>query len=145
MRILSLFFLLLITSLSQAQPEKERLAFIGSFTEAVSAHDGDRVIAHLTESYVNAQLKEFLNNNKDQFLDELFGGMIEGTEEWINLDFHAIDSIEFVELKETGNSTWEVTFMIKSGSVVVLSELTLFALKKKKKSKLKYGFEGAVG
>lgn len=145
MRLLSLLFLLTITPLSQAQPEKERLAFIGSFTEAVAAHDGDKVIAHLTESYVNTQLKEFLHNNKDQFLDELFTGMIADSEEWINLDFYAIDSIEFVELTETGNSSWEVIFKIKSGSVVFLSDLTLFAFKKKKKGKYKYGFEGAVG
>lgn len=145
MRILSLLFLLFICKLSHAQPEKERLEFISSFTEAVAAHDGDKVISHLTESYVNGQLKEFLQNNKDQFFDELFGGMIEGTEEWINLDFHAIDSVEFMELKEIGNSAWEVTFRIKSGPTVAVSDLTLLAFKKKKKGKYKYGFEGAVG
>jgi hypothetical protein len=145
MRVLLVFFFFVTSLQSQAQPETERLSFINSFIGAVTAHDGDKVIAHLTENYVNTQLKEFLHNNKDQFLDELFGGMIEGTEEWINLDFHAIESIEFIELKETGESSWEVTFRIKSGSVYALSDLTLYAFKKKKKAKFKYGFEGAVG
>lgn len=145
MRVFFLLFILVHSTMSFSQPEKDRLAFVGTFTNAVQAHDGDKVISLLTESYVKTQLKEFLHNNKDQFLDELFGGMIEGTEEWMNLEFYAIDSIEFVEFKETGGATWDVTFMIKTGSITVLSELTLIATKKKKKGKYTYGFEGAVG
>lgn len=144
MRFLFFLFILTSSSLSLAQPEKDRLAFVETFIHAVEAHDGDKVISYLKEGYVKTQLKEFLKNNKDQFLDELFGGMIEGTEEWMNVDFHAIDSMEFVEFKETGETSWEVTFRIKSGSIYVISDLTLIAMKKKKK-KFIYGFEGAVG
>jgi hypothetical protein len=145
MRTSFLILILLFPFLIVAQPEKERLAFVNSFTTAVAAHDGDKVIGNLTESYVHTQLKEFLHNNKDQFLDELFGGMIEGTEDWMNVDFHAIDKIEFVEFKETGETSWDVTFRIKTGSTTVMSELSLIASQKKKKGKFKYGFEGAVG
>jgi len=117
---------------------KEQIAFVNKFIAAVEAHDQDAVLSMTDKNYRKEQLK-FLEGRKEQFINELFGGVDIMNEDYINTKFLDILKIEVAEIvpKENGNS--EYVFLIRAGHHELLKSLLL------KKSKNKFGFIGAMG
>jgi hypothetical protein len=84
---------------------------------------------------------EFLEGNKDQLVNELFGGQdLSDKDKYLNFMISEITKIEIIEvisLKGTSDCTY--IFKLKRGDQEILASLRL------KVNGKKFGFEGAMG
>ena len=96
------------------------------------------VLKMTDKAYRKEQVK-FLGGRKEQFINELFGGVDILTEEYINIEFANILKIEIAEVIPLENGDAEYIFRIRDGKHDVLRSLLL------KKTKNKYGFIGSMG
>ncbi len=131
-----------INNVHAQETKDESVAFIDKFMEAVVAHKSSKTIRFCSKTYKKEQLRDFLKNNKRQFLDELFGG-IDTKGQWQQIRFDQINHLELVEIKESGFAYFEVQFKISTDKTEVFSTLGL--TKEIKRRKVKYGIEGARG
>lgn len=139
-------FLLLFTSthcLTQETYQGEVDVFITSFIAAVEINDSERVIEHLDKQYVKTQLKQFLKNNKEQFLNELFSGEDCSSKTWVNFKFEEITSMEVAEISEVDAENLKIVFRVKNAEHEAKCDLLL--KKTTKKKKINFGFIGEVG
>ena len=125
------------SSLAQEISEKQQ-AFVQKFIVAVESHSIPKVLKLTDETYRKEQLT-FLKGRKEQFVDELFGGTDQGTNDWINVKFQEIQRIEVAEVSAMENGDFEYIFRIRDGEHDILNSLLLT------KSKKKFGFVGATG
>ena len=134
--------LLIFTGLgfwSSAQEiDMKRIDFVKKFHKAVVAHKQSKVIKLTDKGYRKEQIK-FLNGNKEQFVDELFGGIDIHTEEYINVKLSEIENIEIQDVFDRGNGDWEYVFHVKAGEWLIKRSLFLHQRGKK------YGFIGSQG
>jgi len=145
MRTFILLILLLIQFSSFGQNEKrtDPLCYTGSFMKVVKRNDAELTIKHLDRSYVDEQLKKFLKNNKEQFLNELFSGQDINSKEYVAIDFFSINDITLVEIKDDDEKSWIVTFQITTETNVIQSDLRLVLAKRFFRKRL--GFVGSYG
>ncbi len=137
--IVSLILFVGLGSGAQAQEiDMKRIDFVNSFYKAVTSHNQKKIIKHLDKNYRKEQLA-FLKGNKEQFVNELFGGTDINTNEWVNLKLNEIDNIEIQDVFDRGENEWEYVFHVTSGEKVLKVPLTL------KQTGKKLGFVGAVG
>ena len=111
---------------------------MNKFNNAVVAHKQGKVIKLTDKGYRSEQVK-FLDGNKEQFVNELFGGIDIHTEEYINLKLTDIENIEVQDVFNRGNGDWEYVFHIKSGEIIVERSLLL------RQTEKNYGFIGSQG
>ena len=140
-RLTLLFIGVLVAFSSSAQDvETERIEFVKKFEAAVMAHDQTAVIKLTDKAYRKAQIN-FLDGDKTQFVDELFGGVDVLTDEYINLKFTEIQEIEYFEKTEydEGFDGWVCVFLIKTGNNTIQRSLLLRRVGKK------FGFIGSQG
>ena len=132
-------FFLFVTTLVRAQeiPEQQ-IAFVNRFKNAVTAHNKKAIYRLLDKQYRKEQ-KRFLGGNKQQLLDELFGGYQWEGDTFVVITIDTVQEIEIAEISVTENGFWEYVFRIRSGSHDITVPLLL--VKKRKR----YGFVGAVG
>ena len=116
----------------------KRIDFVNKFNNAVVAHKQGKVIKLTDKGYRSEQVK-FLDGNKEQFVNELFGGIDIHTELYINLKLTDIENIEVQDVFNRGNGDWEYVFLIKSGEVIVERSLLL------RQTEKNYGFIGSQG
>jgi hypothetical protein len=145
MKSIFLFLLFFVSThcLTQETIQGEIDVFINSFITAVEKHDTKQTIGHLDKQYVKTQLKEFLKNNEEQFLNELFSGEDCSTKTWVNFKFDEINSIEVAEITEESLNNYKIIFRVKNAQREAKCDLQL--KKTVKKKKVIYGFVGAVG
>ena len=115
-----------------------QIAFANKFKAAVESLDLNAVLKMTDKAYRKQQVK-FLGGRKEQFINELFGGVDILTEEYINIEFANILKIEIAEVIPLENGDAEYIFRIRDGKHDVLRSLLL------KKTKNKYGFIGSMG
>lgn len=124
---------------AQAQEiDMKRIDFVNSFYKAVTSHNQKKVIKHMEKAYRKEQI-DFLKGNKEQFVNELFGGTDINTNEWVNLKLNEIDNIEIQDVFDRGENEWEYVFHVTSGEKVLKVPLIL------KQTGKKLGFVGTVG
>lgn len=145
MKSIFLFLLFFVSThcLTQETIQGEIDVFINSFIKSVEKHDTKQTIGHLDKQYVKTQLKEFLKNNEEQFLNELFSGEDCSTKTWVNFQFDEINSIEVAEITEESLNNYKIIFRVKNAQREAKCDLQL--KKTVKKKKVIYGFVGAVG
>jgi hypothetical protein len=112
--------------------------FISSFTEAIQAHNEKKVIKLMDKEYRKEQIA-LLEGRKEQFLNELFGGQNANSEDYINIRFNDIQTIEVAQVIALKDGGYTYIFRIKDGTNDILSSLSL------KKNGKKYGFVGSRG
>ncbi len=140
-RITLLFIGVFVGFLGTAQDnDTDRIDFAHTFCTAVMAHDQAKVIKLTDKGYRKAQIK-FLDGDKTQFVDELFGGVDVLTDEYVNLKLLEIESIAVIEVSEYAEEFggWEYVFQIRAGSHTIWRSLLL------KKDGKKFGFIGSQG
>lgn len=145
MKSIFLFLLIFVSTFCFTQESEQGKVdvFLTSFTTAVENHNADLTIKHLNKVYVKTQLKQFLKNNKEQFLNELFSGEECSSKTWINFKFEEITSIEIAEITEENAGIYNVVFRVKNATNEAKCNLQLEKTTKKKKEK--YSLTGAVG
>lgn len=136
--VILLLFIGLGWSIQAQEIDMKRIDFVNSFYKAVASHNQKKVIKHLDKNYRTEQLA-FLKGNKEQFVNELFGGTDINSNEWVNLKLNEIDNIEIQDVFDRGENEWEYVFHVTSGEKVLKVPLTL------KQSGKKLGFVSAVG
>ena len=117
---------------------KKRVKFGDDFVKAVNAKKRKKVLRMCDESYRKDQLK-FLNGDEEQFLDELFSGIDQDSEEYVSVKFDDIQSFELVEIGHEDVEGVVYQFIIRSNGKEILITLLLTVHGKT------YGFEGASG
>ena len=136
--ILIFFIGLTNGSLAQKVDEKQK-QFADKFIAAVDAHSYNGVFKLLDKAYRKEQLK-FLEGNKEQLVNELFGGSEMNSDVYVNVKLNDIQSIsveQVVTLK--GGQGYTYLFRIQTKEKEILGSILL-----KKRGK-KYGFVGSVG
>ena len=131
-------FIGLALSVSAQEIDMKQINFVNKFYKAVVAHQHSKVIKCTDKGYRSEQLA-FLGGNKEQFVNELFGGFDIHTNEYINLKLNEIENIEIQDVFDRGNGDWEYVFHIKAGDHLVEKTLML------RKTGKKYGFVGSMG
>ena len=136
---LLLLFVISFTNLSKAQEVSDaQIAFVNKFIAAIEAHDMEATLNCTDKSYRKEQLK-FLEGRKEQFINELFGGVDIITEEYVNTRFANITKIEVAEIIEQEDGYFEYIFRIRDVEHDLLKSLLL------RKIKNKFGFIGSMG
>ncbi|MFT6922275.1 MAG: hypothetical protein ACJA1C_001277 [Crocinitomicaceae bacterium] len=133
------FIAISITGFAQEISNKQ-IAFANKFVTAVADHSEKKTMKYLDKTYRKAQLA-FLEGNKDQLVNELFGGQdLSDKDKYLNFKISEITQIEIIEvisLKGTSDCTY--IFKLKRGDQEILASLLL------KVNGKKFGFEGAMG
>lgn len=135
---LAFIFIGLTLTVSAQEIDMKRIDFVNKFYKAVVDHEQSKVIKCTDKAYRKEQLV-FLADNKEQFVNELFGGTDVNTNEYVNLTLSEIENIEIQDVFERGANDWEYVFHIKSGDHLVERSLLL------RKTGKRYGFVGSVG
>src|SRR6056300_1059809 len=93
------FALLFLWNTSQAQDiPKKQLKFVNKFVRAVGSDNMKQILKGLDKSYRKEQLA-FLEGNKQQLIDELFGGTeIDNSDVYVNMKINEIEKIEVAEV-----------------------------------------------
>lgn len=145
MKALLLFIFIIGFGTLKAQdiPQEQLSTFVTEFLTAVTKHDEKTVLKRLDNLYVKEQLKKILKGNKQQFLDELFSGRDEKTNEYLTIPFHSITSIEVVEIIPNDETMTDYFFIVKTEKNEVKCQL--FLRHYNVKGKYKLGFEGSFG
>ncbi len=123
---------------SAQEIDLKRIDFVNKFYMTVVAHKQSKVIRMTDKGYRKEQIK-FLDGNKEQFVNELFGGVDIHTEEYINVKFSEIENIEIQDVFDRGDGDWEYVFHVKTGEYLIKLPLLL------RKTGRKYGFIGSKG
>jgi len=131
-------FLSLSGAVSAQTIDHESIDFVKKFYKAVVTHKKSKVIKCMDKEYRTEQIA-FLGGNKQQFVDELFGGFDVETNEYVNVKLDEIDNIEIQDVNELGENLLEYVFHVATKNRTVKVSLNL------RKSGKKYGFVGAVG
>lgn len=143
MKHLPTLLLLLILGVSthiQAQEiSPDQTNFVSKFVTAVQKHKRRKVIKMLDKTYRNEQIA-FLEGNKDQFLNELFGGedISTGKSVFANIEFDKIKKIEIVRCTLLEDEKYQYYFHLIDDRHDVHAPLLL-------NTKGKFGFIGSVG
>lgn len=138
-----LILLIQFSSIAQNDKRTDPLCYTGSFMKVVKRNDAELTIKHLDKDYVKVQLKEFLKNNEEQFLNELFSGQDINTNEYLAVDFLSINDITLIEIKPDDETSWIVYFQITTETNVIKSDLRLVLSKRFFRKRL--GFVGSFG
>lgn len=136
-------FLILVVSLTAygqqtSEADQKRIDFVNEFVAAVKEHDSKKVLKMMDKTYRKEQVK-FLEGNKEQFINELFGGVDVTSGEYINTKFKHILRIEVAEVEELSQTEFAYTFRIRDGKHDILRQLLL------RKDGKRFGFEGSRG
>lgn len=119
--------------------EKQK-KFANSFIEAVGQNNSKKVIKMMDKAYRKEQLKN-LNGNKEQFVNELFGGEdLKDNSVYVNMKLNEITRIEIAEvIPLKGSNEFNYIFRVRNDRFDILSTLLM------KKKGRKYGFVGSFG
>ena len=123
---------------SAQEIDMKRIDFVNKFYKAVVSHKQGKVIKLMDKAYRKEQIK-FLDGNKEQFVNELFGGVDINSKKYVNLKLTEIENIEIQDVFDRGTDEWEYVFHVKAGDRMVKRSLML------RKSGKKYGFIGSQG
>lgn len=115
-----------------------QIAFVNQFIASIESHDQKATLKFTDKNYRKEQLK-FLEGRKEQFINELFGGVDMMTNEYINTRYANILKVEVAEIIPQGDGFFEYIFRIRDGEHDLLKSLLL------KKTKNKFGFIGSMG
>lgn len=148
MKLLTIVFLLSLhfTGICEAEPDthaqainNDLAAFVDQFNKAVNAHDDKAIFRLLEKKYRKKQLK-FLKGNKEQLINELFGGSNEAGV-WRNSKLEEITYCWMYdqELMEDGN--YRIWLEVELENNIVSVELIVQTNTKFKK----WGIVGAQG
>ena len=138
-QFLILSVVLTLTNVLNAQEVSDaQIAFVNKFITKVQAHDLKETLKCTDQAYRKEQLK-FLEGRKEQFVNELFGGVDIFTGEYVNTRFVNILKIEVAEIIDHGDGYFEYIFRIRDGEHDLLKSLIL------RKTKNKFGFIGSMG
>lgn len=140
MKSILIIFLTLLTAFgwSQDKESSKQKKFLHKFEHAVKDHNQRRVLSAMEKSYYKEQLS-FLKGNKEQFVNELFGGNEVGGETYINIRFIEITNIEISEIIPLKEGGFTCIYRIKDAQHEVYVTLQMV------KTGRKYGFKGPVG
>jgi len=117
---------------------KEHTKIVQTFLTGVNEHSIAKVMKAMDKNYRKEQLK-FLKGNKEQFVNELFGGEDLNTHKYVNQIFKKIQTFELYSIIIDKQGNYKYIFRSQDGQSDIL--ITLYLSKKGKK----YGFEGARG
>ena len=138
-RFLLIFVLALLSKGGFSQEiEQDQIAFVNKFIASIESHNLDATLKCTDMDYRKEQLK-FLEGRKEQFIDELFGGVDMLTDKYVNTRFVNILRIEVAEIIPQESGYFAYVFRIRDGEHDLIKSLLL------KKSKNKYGFIGSMG
>ncbi len=138
--LLNILMLFLVFNASAQDISEKQHEHVNKFISAVSEHNQKLVIKCMNKAHRKEQIK-FLGGNKQQFVDELFGGTdIVTPEIYFNIKLNEVERIEVAEvIPLKGDAGYNYIFRVRSGKKDILSSLRLV------KKGRKYGFIGAVG
>lgn len=138
--LLSLFALFVtLNVISQEIPEQQD-KFVNKFVDAVASNTPKKIYKCLDKKYRAEQL-ENLEGDKQQLIDELFGGeQIGNSSEYVNIKIEEITKIEIAEAipLKSGNK-FNYIFRIRTAKNDVYCSIMLVRRGKK------YGFVGSLG
>ena len=138
--ILILSFLVISTHGFSKDIGDKQIAFANEFAAAVADHSEKKTMKYLDKKYKKEQL-EFLKGNKEQLVNELFGGQeLSDIEKYLNFKISEITKIEIVEIIQLKART-ECTYIFK---LMRSDQETLSSLRLKVNGK-KFGFESVRG
>lgn len=134
-----LFYLFLGSLPLQAQEiSEEQKHFVNHFISVVEAHQLKATLKCTDKIYRKEQLR-FLEGRKEQFVNELFGGMDLNTNSYVNTRFNDILKIEVAEIIPQEDGSFEYIFRIRDEKHDLLKSLLL------RKTKNRFGFIGSMG
>ena len=143
-RILFTISLSIFLSFAYAQDNisPSALAFTKKFEAAVLTHNYDSVMHYMDAQYLKLQYKKFLKKNKQQFVDEFFGGFrVDGQSgEYINVTLNQISKITVTISKLGDENEYEAVLLISQADGIQHTDKVLLRCYKKK-----WGFYGARG
>ena len=117
---------------------ENQISFVNKFMKAVESHNMNVALKMTDKQYRKEQLK-FLEGRREQFINELFGGVDLMTNKYVNTRFTDILKIEVAEIIHQENDYFEYIFRIRDGEHDITKSLLLKTIKNK------FGFIGAVG
>lgn len=124
------------TSFSQNIPQ-EHTKVVNTLLSSVMEHNSKGILKALDKAYKKEQLA-FLKGNKEQFLNELFGGEDLETGDYQNPKLNDITSIEIINVIKLKEGGYTYIFKVSTVSYSIYSTLYLSVDKK-------LGFIGAIG
>ncbi len=137
--LLFLFFIFTFNGNTQEiNIPKDHTKIVQTFLTGVNEHSNAKVLKSMDKNYRKEQIK-FLNGNKEQFINELFGGEDLNTHKYMNQVFEKIQKFELYSIIKDKQGNYKYIFRSQDGQSDIL--ITLFLSKEGKK----YGFEGARG
>jgi len=135
--MICLLFICLFSFTGNTQEiDDAQIEFVNRFKAAVLEHKTQKVFKFLDKEYRKEQLK-FLNGNKEQLVNELFGGM--DSDKYKTIKIAEILKIEVAEVVQNEDGSYDYIFRVRDANSDILASLLLV-----KKGK-KYGFVGASG
>lgn len=133
-----LFIGLLFNIVFSQEISVKQISFVNEFMSAVETHNMNAVLKMTDKTYRKEQLK-FLEGRKEQFINELFGGVDLFTDKYVNTRFIEILKIEVAEIVPQEDGYFEYIFRIRDSEHDLMKSLLL------KKTKNKFGFIGSMG
>ncbi len=106
---------------------------IVKFEKAVSQHNVDKFFRCLDEDYLNEEFINFYGGDTTNFINDFFGGDIEGTQKFLVVDFQDIQKISFQKIEEKNGYRY-VYFRVQTKDNTTI--ICILTLNDKKKPKL---------
>jgi hypothetical protein len=128
-----------VNAFTQEISEKQK-SFANKFIEMVTQHNAKKVMKMMDKKYKKEQLAN-LNGNKEQFVNELFGGEdISDPSIYVNVKLDEVTKIEIAEvIKLKGDTKYNYIFRIRTADHDIFSSLIL------RQRGRKFGFIGSFG
>lgn len=128
---------LLVAFGAQAQElDQRQIQFVNQFVKAVESHHWKKVYRCLDRDYRKEQTK-FLSGNKEQLVNELFGGMDDS--EFVVIPVNEVLKCEVAEVEQNSDGLYNYIFRIRDTKHDIYASLQLV------KKGRRYGFVGASG
>ena len=142
MKNIRLLFLLSLSLISKSalsqEISNEQIAFVNYFIVSIETHNQKATLKCTDKTYRKEQLK-FLDGRKEQFINELFGGVDIMTNEYVNTRYDNILKVEVAEIIPQGEGFFEYVFRIRDGEHDLQKSLILSSMNGK------FGFIGSMG
>ncbi len=120
-------------NLKDAELSNAEKKLIVKFEKAVNRHNVDRFFSCLDDDYLKEEFINFYGGDTTNFINDFFGGDIEGSQKFLVVDFQDIKKITFQKLEEKNGYRY-VYFRIQTQDNTVI--ICILTLNDKKKQRL---------
>lgn len=122
---------------------KEAKVTVKAFEKAVKSHDQQGIMTLMDPEYVKEQHDEFLEGRTEQFIDELFCGMVVNSDKQFKcMPLNSIKKIKLSSIDMEANPA-NVSFHVTSDEFEIIMEIGMTSIQVD--GKTVYRFYGAMG